>query len=165
VLERRPIADRDEPFLRELYASTRPEIADWPPEQRDPFLDLQFRAQRLDWGTRFPDSEHEAILLDGEPVGRMWVAWLPGGCRIVDLTLLPAHRRAGIGTTVVEEVLARADATGVPVTLSVLRENAAGLAFWARLGFSAVAGDEIYAEFERPLRAALPPRGSRESSR
>lgn len=165
MLERRPIADSDEPFLRELYASTRPETADWPPEQRDPFLDLQFRAQRQDWGMRFPDSEHDAILLDGEPVGRLWVAWLPGECRIVDLTLLPAQRRAGIGTAVAEEVLARADAADVPVTLSVLRENAAGLAFWERLGFAPVAVDEIYAEFERPVRAALPPRGSPESSR
>jgi ribosomal protein S18 acetylase RimI-like enzyme len=151
VLERRSIADSDELFLRELYASTRPEIADWPPEQREPFLDLQFRAQRQDWGMRFPDSEHEAILLDGEPVGRLWVAWSPGECRIVDLTLLPARRRAGIGTAVAEEVLARADAAAVPVTLSVLRDNSAGLAFWERLGFSVVAADEMYAELERPL--------------
>lgn len=165
MLERRPVADSDEPFLRELYASTRPEIADWAPEQRVPFLDLQFRAQRLDWENRFTASEHEAILLDGEPVGRLWVAWPAGECRIVDLTLLPAHRRAGIGTTVAEEVLARADEAELPVRLSVLRDNAAGFAFWERLGFSVVAADEMYAELERPLRGALPPRASRESSR
>ena len=114
---------------------------------------------------RFPGSEHEAILLDGEPVGRLWVAWPPRECRIVDLTLLPAHRRAGIGSTVAEEVLARADAAGIPVRLSVASDNAAGLAFWERLGFAVVAGDQIYAQLERPVRAALPPRGSRESSR
>ena len=165
MLERRPVADSDGPFLRELYASTRLEVADWPPEQRAQFLDLQFRAQRQDWGTRFPGSEHEAILLDGEPVGRLWTAWSQDECRIVDLTLLPSHRRAGIGTTVAAEVLARADATGVPVRLSVLCGNAAGRAFWERLGFSAVAGDAMYAELERPLRAALPPRASREPSR
>lgn len=165
MVERRPVADSDEPFLRELYASTRPEIANWPPEQRAPFLDLQFRAQRLDWENRFIQWEHEMILLDGEPVGRLWVAWPAGECRIVDLTLLPAHRRAGLGTAVADEVLARADAATVPVTLSVVRENAAGLAFWERLGFSVVAGDEMYAELERPVRAAFPPRVPRESSR
>jgi ribosomal protein S18 acetylase RimI-like enzyme len=165
VLERRPVADSDEPFLRELYASTRPEIAEWLPEQRVPFLDLQFWAQRQDWGARFPDSEHDVVVLDGDPVGRLWVAWPPGECRIVDLTLLPAHRRAGTGTAVAEDVLARADEAGLPVRLSVLRDNATGVAFWERLGFSVVAADEMYAELERPLRAALPPRGSRESSR
>ena len=165
MVERRPVADSDEPFLRELYASTRPEIANWPPDQRTPFLDLQFRAQRLDWENRFTEWEHETILLDGEPVGRLWVAWPAGECRIVDLTLLAAHRRTGIGTAVAEEVLARADAATVPVTLSVVRENAAGLAFWGRLGFSVVAGDEIYAELERPLNAARPRRVSPESSR
>jgi ribosomal protein S18 acetylase RimI-like enzyme len=151
VLERRRIADSDESFLRELYASTRPEVSDWPPEQRAAFLDLQFRAQRQDWGMRFPDSEHEAILLDGDPVGRIWVAWRSGECRIVDLTLLPKHRRVGIGTAVVEEVLERADAAGVPVRLSVSRENAGGLAFWERFGFSTAAADEMYAELERQL--------------
>ena len=48
-------------------------------------------------------------------------------------------------------MLARADGAGAPVTLSVLRENAAGLAFWERFGFAVVAADEIYAELERPL--------------
>lgn len=165
MLERRPVADSDEPFLRELYASTRPEVAEWPPELLVPFLDLQFRAQRQDWASRFPGSEHEAILRDGDPVGRLWVAWPPGECRIVDLTLLPECRRAGIGTSVAADVLARADEAAVPVRLSVVHTNAAGLAFWGRLGFSSVAADEIYAEFERPLNAALPPSASRESSR
>jgi ribosomal protein S18 acetylase RimI-like enzyme len=64
--------------------------------------------------------------------------------------LVPAHRRAGIGTAVVREVLARADKAGVPVSLSVLRDNAAGLAFWGRFGFATVAEDEMYAELERP---------------
>ncbi len=50
-----------------------------------------------------------------------------------------------------KEVLARADGAGVPVRLSVLRDNAAGLAFWERFGFVTVAADEMYAELERPL--------------
>jgi ribosomal protein S18 acetylase RimI-like enzyme len=116
---------------------------------RDPFLELQFRAQRQDWTQRHLESEHDLILLDGDPVGRLWVAWPAGGCRIVDLSLLPSHRRAGIGTAVVEDVLARADGAGAPVRLSAARDNAAGLAFWGRFGFATVAEDEMYAELER----------------
>jgi ribosomal protein S18 acetylase RimI-like enzyme len=151
VPDRRAVADADEPFLRELYASTRPDVADWPPEAREPFLDLQFRAQRQDWEHRYPTAEHEVILRDGEPVGRLWVAWPPSECRIVDLALLPDARRAGLGTAVVAEILARADEAGVPVRLSVHQDNAAGLAFWERFGFAVVAADEMYAALERRL--------------
>lgn len=115
------------------------------------FLDLQFRAQRLGWEARFPDSAHELILLDGQPVGRAWVAWPPAECRFVDLTLLPEHRRSGVGTQVVREVFAQADRRGVPVRATVERTNAPSLAFSARLGFVVVGEDAVFVSIERPV--------------
>ena len=125
MLERRPAAADDEAFLRELYATTRPEVAGWEDEARETFLDLQIRAQRQEWEARFPDRRHEVILLDGHPVGRLWVAWSPTECILVDMTLLPRHRRGGIGTRLVGEVLAEADRRGVPARLTVERTNGA----------------------------------------
>jgi ribosomal protein S18 acetylase RimI-like enzyme len=138
MLERRPAAAGDEAFLRELYATTRPEVVDWDDEERGAFLDLQLRAQRQDWVVRFPGSVHEVILLDGREIGRVWVAWLPDECRIVDLTVLPVHRSEGIGSRVAREILAEADSRQLRVRLTVARENAAALAFWSRLGFEVV---------------------------
>src|SRR5947207_961527 len=72
-------------------------------------IDLQLRAQRREWQARFPGSTDEVILLDGRPVGRIWVAWEPDTCVLVDMALLPEHRRSGIGGRIVGDVLAEAD--------------------------------------------------------
>jgi GNAT superfamily N-acetyltransferase len=160
MLERRAAAAEDERFLRELYASTRPEVAALEEEAREVFLDLQFRAQERGWRERFPGSVHELILLDGAPAGRVWVAWREDECRIVDLSLLPGQRRSGIGTQVLGEVFAEADRRRVPVRATVEQTNLASLAFTARLGFVTVGEDVLHVEFERPVSAARPPRAS-----
>jgi len=117
---------------------------------REPFLAHQFEAQRTGYADMFPDSEHEVITLSGRPVGRVWLDWSAEACLIVDLGLLPEYRRQGIGTRVVEEVLARADGAGLPVRAHVERTNAPALAFWPRFGFAEVGGDVMYSEIERP---------------
>ena len=156
MLERRPAAAGDEGFLRELYATTRPEVAAWALEEREAFLDLQFRAQRQAYEARFPGSAHELILLDGRAVGRVWIAWLPDECRIVDLVLLPEHRRSGIGTRIVGEILAEAGRRDLCARLTVERTNAPALRFWARHGFTVIGDDPVYLALERPGTGAHP---------
>lgn len=153
MLERRPAADDDDGFLRALLAATRPDLP-------APLADLQLRAQRREWELRFPGSTDEVILLDGRPVGRLWVAWTEDACVLVDMALLPEHRRSGIGTQIVGEVLAEADRRGVPVRLTVERGNEPSLAFSAKHGFAEVGGDEVYVFLERPVSPARPPRAS-----
>lgn len=165
MLERRPVGPGDAAFLRELYATTRPEVAGWGDAERNVFLELQLEAQGRGWTARFPDSRPELILLDGCPVGRLWVAWSAEECRLVDMALLPAVRRSGIGTQVVGDVLAEAERAGVPARLTVERTNAASLAFCERLGFRAVAEDLVFVVLERPVSPASPPRASRAASR
>jgi GNAT superfamily N-acetyltransferase len=154
ALERRPVGAADEAFLRELYASTRPEVADWPDEPRAAFLAHQFEAQRTGWSETFPGSDHDVIVLGGQPAGRVWVYWSEPSCLIVDLALLPEHRRHGFGTQVVEEVLAEADRAAVPVRAHVERMNTPSLAFWTRLGFREIAGDALFLEIERPYNSS-----------
>ena len=149
AVERRAAAETDEPFLRDLYASTRPEVADWPDEPREAFLAHQFEAQRTGWSTTFPGSRHEVFLVDGRPIGRVWLDWSATDCLIVDLALLPEHRRQGIGTQIVAELLAEADKAGVPVRAHVERMNTPSLAFWTRLGFEEIGGDALFVEIQR----------------
>jgi GNAT superfamily N-acetyltransferase len=145
VLERRPAAADDEPFLRELYASTRPELGLWDDAEREQFVALQVGAQRAEWEARFPGSVEELIALDG---------------RLVDMALLPEHRRGGIGTRIVREVLDEADRRGIPARLTVEATNGPSLAFCARLGFAVVGEDPVYVLLERPVNAPRPPRAS-----
>jgi ribosomal protein S18 acetylase RimI-like enzyme len=160
LTERRAAAADDEPFLRALYATTRPDVAAWEDEGREVFLELQFSAQQREWAARFPESVHELILVDEQPVGRLWVAWLPGECVVVDLTLVPDQRRGGIGTRVMREVLAEADVRNLPVRVTVERTNEASLAFCGRLGFDVVGEDAVYVVLLRPVSPDLPRRAS-----
>lgn len=154
MLERRPAVASDETFLRDLYATTRADVAHWDEAERDAFVDLQFRARQREWQAVLPDSTDEVLLLDGRPVGRLWVAWLEGACVLVDMILLPEYRRGGLGTALVGAVLAEADRRGVPVRVTVERTNAASLAFCASLGFAEAGGDEVYVRLERTVNSA-----------
>jgi GNAT superfamily N-acetyltransferase len=156
MLERRAAAAADEAFLRDLFASAHPELA----VLGDAIVELQVRAQRREWEDAYPDSADEVILLDGRPVGRLWVAWTDDACVLVDMALLPEHRRSGVGTQIVGEVLDEADGRGVPARLTVERGNGPSLAFCAKHGFAEVGGDEIYVRLERPVTPAGPPRAS-----
>jgi GNAT superfamily N-acetyltransferase len=150
TLERRPAAADDEAFLRELYSTTRPDLAGWDDAGRAGFVDLQLRAQRREWEASYPGSTDEVLVLDGEPVGRLWVAWLTDACVLVHMILRPEHRRTGLGTRIVGEVIVEADRRGVPVRVTVERTNAPSRAFCARLGFAETGGDEVYVTLERP---------------
>lgn len=144
----------DEPFLCEVYASTRLDelaAAGWTAAQTDAFLRMQHDAQLATYRARHPRGAFLVVQLDGRPVGRLFLAVLDGHLRVVDLALLPAWRGAGIGTAVLAAVLAGADAAGRRVSLHVERGNRAAR-LYERLGFSRAGGDEVYLLLERPAR-------------
>jgi ribosomal protein S18 acetylase RimI-like enzyme len=143
TLSLRPVSPADDAFLFELYASTRSDIASLglSGAQRDMLLRVQWMAQRHGYQTRHPHGEHQLVQVDGRPAGRLWVAREPGELRLVDISLLPVHRGAGVGTELLRELQQEAAAADKPLRLSVTRENPAQR-LYARLGFTRVAGAE-----------------------
>jgi ribosomal protein S18 acetylase RimI-like enzyme len=143
----RPVTPEDDAFLFELYASTRPDIAasGLAVPQLDMLLRVQWRAQRHGYQTRFPHGQHQLVLVEGHRAGRLWVAREPHELRVVDVSLLPAHRGTGLGTWLLRALQAEAAGAGTPLRLSVARDNQARR-LYARLGFTPVAGAEGGAE-------------------
>ncbi|MCY1017746.1 GNAT family N-acetyltransferase [Pyxidicoccus sp. MSG2] len=133
----RPASASDEAFLFTLYASTREgEVAmwGWAPAQRDAFLRMQWMAQGRDWATRYAGADHRVVLVDGAPAGRLLVTRGAKEWRLVDIALLPAHRRAGVGTRLLRELMDEAAKAHVPLRLRVLSASPAR-ALYERLGF------------------------------
>jgi ribosomal protein S18 acetylase RimI-like enzyme len=143
IIALRPVSPADDAFLFELYVSTRPDIAalGLGDAQRDVLLRGQWLAQRHGYLARYPHGEHQLVLLDGRPVGRLWVAREPAELRLVDISLLPAHRGAGVGTELLRALQQEATVAGKPLRLSVARDNPARR-LYVRLGFTPVAGTE-----------------------
>jgi ribosomal protein S18 acetylase RimI-like enzyme len=139
TLSLRHVTPEDDAFLFELYATTRPDIASLglPGAQQDMLLRMQWLAQRQGYAARHPHAEHRLVLVDERPAGRLWVAREPAELRLVDISLLPAHRGSGLGTTLLRALQQEATAAGMPLRLSVARDNPARR-LYARLGFTPV---------------------------
>jgi ribosomal protein S18 acetylase RimI-like enzyme len=72
----------------------------------------------------------------------MTVANLVTELRLVDIAVLPRQANQGIGTALLEDLLARAREAGLPVTLHVDLTNPARH-LYERLGFVSVSVDEL----------------------
>ena len=146
----------DDSFLFELYASTRKDEVEawgWDAGQRQAFLKQQFAAQQHSYSLQFPQAEHSIIVMDNRPVGRMIVAREDQELRLVDIALLGEHRNNGIGTRLIQELIAEAAKVGKPLRLQVLKSNPAAR-LYSRLGFLPMGDDGLYLHMELPVRAS-----------
>ena len=142
----RPVHTDDEPFLYQVYASTRAdELAqlDWDDAQKDEFIRMQFRAQRDYYQAQFPAADFQVIVAGDQPVGRLYVDRRHDEIRIVDIALLPAHRNSRIGSRLLGDLLAEAARVGKPVRIHVERFNPA-LRLYERLGFTRSGDNGVY---------------------
>ena len=150
-VELRPVEPYDERFLRRVYASTRAEelaVVPWDEAQKEAFIRAQFAAQDRWYREHYPGASFDIVLIDGEPAGRLYVHRGESEIRIVDMALLPEHRGNGVGTSLLRDLLAEAEADGKRVTIHVERLNPA-LRLYERLGFSVAEDKGVYLFLER----------------
>lgn len=151
MVTQRPVGPQDARFLLELYAITRaPEMAlvDWDVATKDAFIAMQFAAQSAHHRTAYPDASSTIVLADGEAAGRMCVHRSAQRMLLVDISLLPAQRNRGIGTTLICTLVDEAAAANMPVRLHVARFNTDARRLYDRLGFLATGEDGLHVEME-----------------
>ena len=127
----------DTPFLIAVYGSTRMEelaLTNWDQAQRDAFLKMQCDAQLSHYRQHYPEGEQLIILVNGAAVGRLYIANIAEEIRILDITVLPQNRNAGIGTPIIRELMAEASVIGKPLRIYVESFNRS-LRLFERLGF------------------------------
>jgi len=133
----RQATDEDIPFLAGVYASTRAEelaMTGWPDEMKLQFLAHQFNAQHTDYARNYPDAERLVIRHEGEDVGRLYILEESACFNLIDIALLPAARRKGLGGAILGDIIGQAAATGKSVTIYVEKNNPARH-LYDRLGF------------------------------
>lgn len=146
----RPVRAEDETFLRDVYASSRSEelsLTNWDEAQREAFINIQFAAQQQHYRGCYPEAEHQIILFDNLPVGRIYIDRRPTEIRILDITVLPEYRNLGIGTPLLEDLLSEAAETARSVSIYVEMYNQSRRLF-ARLGFIPIEDNGIQALME-----------------
>lgn len=149
----RPVTIRDVAFLAEVYRTSRwdeLEPTNWTDQAKRAFLQQQFEYQTLDWNRNFPDATRQIVIVDEQAAGRIYVDRRPAmqEIRVMDIALLPAMRSRGIGTRILQALIAEADRSRSKITLHVEPQNPAKRLYF-RLGFAPVRDDGIYLFMER----------------
>ena len=142
----RAMTDADLPFVAALYASTRAEevaATGWPPEMQAAFLDQQHRAQHSHYRQAYRDGEWLIIERGAEAIGRLYLADSGAEIHLIDISLLPRERGNGLGSAILDDLLADAAARGKGIELHVEKFNPAHR-LYSRLGFLAVEEGGIY---------------------
>ena len=95
-----------------------------------------FAAQQAEYAKSFPTACHEIILVDGDAAGQIRWAELESDVHVIDVGILPSHRRRGAASAVYRRILTHARGAGKPVRCMVTRTNAPSVGFHHRLGFA-----------------------------
>lgn len=133
-----PLSEADQDFMLELYASTRPDLdlLDCDAAMRAQLIRMQYAAQQHHYRSYYPNASVSVVLdPQDQPIGRMYVDRGPQDIRLVDISLLPAYRRQGLGRALLEALLEEGARLGLPVRLSVQDGNPAAR-LYQRLGFT-----------------------------
>lgn len=72
---------------------------------------------------------------DGQRAGRLRVVRTQDQIELAGIQLLPGHQSRGIGTRIITDLLREASDAGLPMTLSVEKDNPRALSLYQRLGF------------------------------
>ena len=159
VLELRPAGAEDQDFLLRVYASTRAEeiaLTGWDEAQAAAFVRMQFVAQQHHYRTHDEDADFAVVELDGEPVGRLYVARRPERIHVIDIAILPAWRGHGHATALLRQLLAEGARRALPVSIYVEIHNRAQR-LYARLGFAEVCSAGLYRLMQWCPIGATPP--------
>lgn len=97
--------------------------------------------QRSGMQEDFDNLPCEIVSCQGKDIGVISVVDQEDTLLLNYVAILPAYQRQGFGTQLLSKVLEQAKDRGIPVQLNVMRVNPAK-AFYERLGFVIVSGDE-----------------------
>jgi len=127
----------DIPFLKEVYAGTRPDVMDNPlfsDKQKRDFIESQFNLQDTHYRKHYRNAEFMIISEGSLDAGRFYLYESKKEMRIIDIAVLPAFRGRGHGSFLLKELQSRATHSGKSISIHVEVNNPAKK-LYHRLGF------------------------------
>ena len=134
----RRVNSSDEEFLYRMHKATML-----------PYVEITWGAWEDEWQRayfhdHFVPDQMTIIQLDGQDVGVMRVQERTEEIYLAILEILPEFQNKGIGTTVIQTLLQKANQHGKPVALKVLKVNLPARSLYQRLGFGVTGEDTTH---------------------
>jgi ribosomal protein S18 acetylase RimI-like enzyme len=144
----RAATSADQDFLDALYFSSREDLHAVSPDAHGvaQLVRMQQQMQQAGFNAHYPQAQHWLVQRAGQAIGRVVLDFGAADVRLVDLAIIPASRRAGAATAVLQAVQAMAHAQGLAVSLAVSQANAGAMRLYQRLGFDVSAQDVVQAQ-------------------
>lgn len=146
----RPMRAQDQPVVLSIFSACRSgpfRQAGLPETMIDSLMAQQCDAQHAQYRQSFPDADYDLVMHHGEVIGYLFALRGPDRHVLVDIALRPERSGMGIGSALVEALLAEAEAAGQKVSAHVAREGRAW-ALWQRMGFQVVGDDGVHYAIE-----------------
>lgn len=147
----RKINEKDFPFLKKVYRSTRENELDstgWDETQKSGFIEFQFNAQHAYYMNVYKDAEFQIIKSDSTDIGRLYIWNTEHQIRIIDIAILPEYRGKGVGTKILSDLIQESEQSGKKLNIHVEYFNPA-LRLYERLGFKKADDTGVYLFMER----------------
>jgi ribosomal protein S18 acetylase RimI-like enzyme len=144
--------DRD--FLMGVYESTRSDefrAAGLDEQTLRNLLAQQFSMQDVYYRRHYANARFDIVMNGEDAIGRLYHDWnfdSREAC-VIDIALVPSYRGAGIGTRLMQAVVAEAARRNMAVRLHVELDNPVR-ALYRRLGFEPVGQNGVYEQMRRP---------------
>lgn len=127
----------------------------WDEAEIEAFLIQQFQYQHQYYQAHYADGQFLVVCKQEQAIGRLYW-WADGDqASLIDISLLPEYRGAGIGSALLARMLARADADGQAISLHVEPYNPA-YRLYCRNGFDVIGQNGVYLKMRRPPQGGLP---------
>ena len=133
----RPARPEDMPFLKKVYAGTRPDITMNPnfgKNEKKEFINMQFNLQNIHYRNHYSGARFLIISEGGRDTGRLYLHESKEDIRIMDIAILPAFRGRGTGSKIIRNLQSDASVAGKALSIHV-EENNPAKNLYHRLGF------------------------------
>lgn len=136
-------------FLLQLFKECRPDLAmigGINEKQIEGIIFQQFAIEQEQLMKMYPDAEFNIVMLNEEPIGRLYIYHGKLSDHIVEIGLLESYRGLGIGKKIMTTAIKNALRKGKDVSLQVTWFNKGAYTFYEKLGFKPIENNGVFWE-------------------
>lgn len=146
-----PVELSHKEFLLQLFKECRPDldlIGNINEEQRDAIIAQQFNIEQEQLRKMYPDAEFNIVMVNGKPIGRLYIYYGEEFHHIIEIGLLKSYRGLGIGKKIMITAIKNATKMKKSVKLKVFWFNQGAYSFYENIGFTIIKNNTVFYEME-----------------